>query len=430
MIPRYSRPEMTRLWTDEYRFEKMLEVELLSTEALVKQGKVPAKAYAKIRRKAKINVARIRQIEHVVKHDVIAFVSQVGEGIGPESRYLHLGLTSSDVLDTALAVQMVEAVDLLIQDVQMLRKTLAALAKKHEKTLMMGRSHGIHGEPITFGIKVSGWYSEMGRAEGRLKQARSEIAFGKLSGAMGTFAHLDTSVEAYVCKKMGLKGEPVATQVIPRDRHAEYMCHLAVVAAGIERIATEIRHLQRTELIEVEEPFTKGQKGSSAMPHKRNPIASENLCGLARVIRGNAMACLEDVALWHERDISHSSVERVALPDSTILLDYMLNRLNGVLSGLQVYPENMKRNMSKTVEIIASQRILLSLVDKGWRREDAYKLVQAHAMKAWFDGGSFRELVEEDAAITKDLSRSELDQCFDAFYYVRRGKELLKRAGL
>jgi len=430
MIERYSRPEMTRLWTDEYRFHKMLDVELMATEALVKQRQVPAKAYAKIRRKAKINVARIRAIEREVKHDVIAFVTQVGEGIGPESRFLHLGLTSSDVLDTALAVQLVEATDLLLQDLDVLRQTLATLARRHVQTLMMGRSHGIHGEPITFGIKVAGWYAEMGRAVERLKQARHTIAVGKLSGAMGTFAHLGPSVESYVCRKLGLRGEPVATQVVPRDRHAEYMCHLAVVAAGIERIATEIRHLQRTEVLEVEEPFTKGQKGSSAMPHKRNPIASENLCGLARLIRGYAQACLEDVALWHERDISHSSVERVALPDSTILLDFMFHRLNVVLEGLQVYPANMKRNMSKTVEIIASQRVLLALVEKGWRREDAYRQVQEHAMKAWGDGNSFRQLVEEDAKIMKDLTRADLDRCFDSTYYVRHAHELLKRAGL
>jgi adenylosuccinate lyase len=430
MIERYTRPEMAALWTDEYRFKKMLDVEILATEALVKQKKVPAQALAVIRRKAKINVARIREIEREVKHDVIAFVTQVGEGIGPEARFLHMGLTSSDVLDTALAVQMVEAIDILLQDVAALRGTLATLSKRHAKTLMMGRSHGIHGEPITFGIKVAGWYAEMGRAIERLKQARAVAGFGKLSGAMGTFAHLGPEVEQYVCKKLGLKGEPVATQVVPRDRHAEYMCHLAVVAAGIERIATEIRHLQRTEVLEAEEPFTKGQKGSSAMPHKRNPIASENLCGLARLIRGNAQASLESVALWHERDISHSSVERVVLPDSTILLDYMVNRLNGVLAGLQVYPENMKRNMSKTVEIIASQRVLLALVEKGWRREDAYREVQAHAMKAWFEDSSFRELVENDAHIMKDLKASDLDGCFDAAYYVRRSRDLLKRAGL
>jgi adenylosuccinate lyase len=430
MIERYSRPEMSRLWTDEYRFEKMLAVELMATEALVKAGKVPAKAYAKIRRKAKIKVSRIRAIEKVVKHDVIAFVTQVGEGIGPESRFLHMGLTSSDVLDTALAVQLVEATDLLLADLQELRKTIAALARRHVRTLMMGRSHGIHGEPITFGIKVAGWYSEMSRARDRLKQARAAIAYGKLSGAMGTFAHLGPSVEAYVCRKLGLKGEPVATQVVPRDRHAEYMCHLAVVAAGIERIATEIRHLQRTEVLEVEEPFTKGQKGSSAMPHKRNPIASENLCGLARLIRGYAQASLENVALWHERDISHSSVERVALPDATILLDFMLHRLNGVLSGLQVCPDNMKRNMAKTVEIIASQRVLLALVNKGWRREEAYKQIQAYAMKAWSEGVSFRQLVEEDAQMMRDLSPAQLDQCFDVSYYVRHAPELLRRAGL
>ena len=430
MIERYARPEMTRLWTDEYRFGKMLEVELLATEALVKQKKVPAKAYALIRRKAKINVRRIRQIEREVKHDVIAFVTQVGEGIGPYSRFLHLGLTSSDVLDTALAVQMVEAADLLLSDVKALRRTLAALARRHAHTLMMGRSHGIHGEPITFGIKVAGWYSEMGRAITRLERARAVAAVGKLSGAMGTFAHLDPSVEAYVCRKLGLTGEPVATQVVPRDRHADYMCQLAIVAAGIERIATEIRHLQRTEVLEAEEPFTKGQKGSSAMPHKRNPIACENLCGLARIVRGNAQACLEDVALWHERDISHSSVERVALPDSTILLDFMLNRMRTVLEGLQVYPANMRRNMSKTVEIIASQRVLLALVEKGWRREEAYNRVQEHAMRAWQEGASFRQLVEKDAAIRKDLPEFVLDRCFDATYYVRHAKQLLKRAGL
>ena len=430
MIERYSRPEMVRLWTDEYRFQKMLDVELLATEALVKAGRVPAWAYAKIRRKAKINVARIRTIEQKVKHDVIAFVTQVGEGIGPEARFLHLGLTSSDVLDTALAVQMVEAVDLLQNDLQMLRSTIAPLAKKHRKTLMMGRSHGIHGEPITFGVKVAGWYAEMGRAVERLRQARNVVAVGKLSGAMGTFAHLEPSVETYVCRKLGLRGEPVATQVVPRDRHAEYMCHLAVIAAGIERIATEIRHLQRTEVLEVEEPFSKGQKGSSAMPHKRNPVACENLCGLARLIRGYAQASLENVALWHERDISHSSVERVALPDSTILLDFMFHRLNGVLAGLQVYPENMKQNMSKTVELIASQRVLLALVKKGWRREDAYRQVQDHAMKSWLEGLSFRQMVEDDAQIMKALTAPELDECFDPEYYVRHGPELLKRAGL
>jgi adenylosuccinate lyase len=430
MIERYSRPEMTRLWTDEYRFEKMLAVELLSTEALVKKGDVPAAAYRKIRAKAKINVPRIREIEKEVKHDVIAFVTQVGEKIGPESRYLHLGLTSSDVLDTALAVQMVESIDLLLSGVELLRKTIGTLAKKHKSTLMMGRSHGIHGEPITFGIKVAGWYTEMTRAVVRLHRAREVVRVGKLSGAMGTFAHLEPKVEAYVCKKLGLEPEAVATQVIPRDRHAEYMCELAIVAAGLERIATEIRHLQRTEVLEAEEPFSKGQKGSSAMPHKRNPIASENLCGLARLVRGYAQAALESVALWHERDISHSSVERVGLPDALILLDFMVHRLNGVLQGLQVYPANMKRNMSRTVEIIASQNVMLALVEKGLRREDAYRMVQAHAMRAWQENLSFRALVEADAQIGGKLTKTVLDGCFNTAPYVRHADTLLRRAGL
>jgi adenylosuccinate lyase len=429
MIDRYSRPEMSRLWTDQHRFETMLQVELLACEALVKDGEVPAAAYKKIKAKARVNVARIRTIEKEVKHDVIAFVTQVGEGIGPESRYLHLGLTSSDVLDTALAVQMVESADLIIADLKELQKTIATLAKKHKGTLMMGRSHGIHGEPITFGIKVAGWYTEMNRALVRIHRAQEIVRVGKLSGAMGTFAHLDPHIEAYVCKKLNLHTESVATQVIPRDRHAEFVCQLATVAAGIERIATEIRHMQRTEVLEVEEPFSKGQKGSSAMPHKRNPIATENLCGLARLIRGYAHAQLESVALWHERDISHSSVERVGLVDSLILLDFMIHRLNSVLTGLQVYPENMKRNLGLTVEIIASQRVLRALVEKGWRREDAYRVVQGHAMRAWQEHLSFRNLVETDPQM-KVLSKATLDGCFNTAPYIRHEATLLKRAGL
>ncbi len=430
MIDRYSRPEMSRLWTDEHRFETMLRVEILSTEALVRMKRVPAKALAKIRSKARIHVARIREIEKTVKHDVIAFVSQVAETVGPEGRYLHMGLTSSDVLDTALAVQMVEAADLLIQDMGILRKSLAVLAKRYKRTLMMGRSHGIHGEPITFGIKVAGWYTEMTRALERLQRAKTIAGWGKLSGAMGTFAHLPPSVEAFVCRKLGLLSEPIATQVVPRDRHAEYMCELAVVAASLERVATEIRHLQRTEVLEAEEPFSKGQKGSSAMPHKRNPIASENLCGLARLVRSYAQASLESVALWHERDISHSSVERVSLPDATILLDFMIHRLTGVIAGLQVYPENMKKNMSKTVEIVSSQRILIALVESGYRREEAYKKVQDYAMRAWTNGESFRMLVEDDPQITSRLNRQKLEDCFDPGYFVRQADALFRRAGL
>jgi adenylosuccinate lyase len=430
MIERYTRPDMARLWTDEYRFEKMLQVELLATEALVHKKKVPASALAKIRSKARIDVPRIREIERDVKHDVIAFVTQVGETIGEEARYLHFGLTSSDVLDTALAVQMSEAAGLLLKDLDILHQTVGTLAKAHQKTLMIGRSHGIHGEPVTFGFKVAGWYSELTRAKDRLKRAREVAAYGKLSGAMGTFAHLDPSVEDYVCKKLGLRSEPAATQVVPRDRHAEYMCQLAVVAAGLERIATEIRHLQRTEVLEVEEPFSKDQKGSSAMPHKRNPIACENICGLARLIRSHSLAALENVALWHERDISHSSVERVILPDATILLDFMIMRLNNVLRGLLVYPANMKRNMLKTVELIGSQRLLLALVDKGLGRDESYRKVQAHAMKAWQDGASFKQLVSTDPVFKKRLTKADIERVFDPDYYVRHVKDVFKRVGL
>jgi len=421
---------MARIWTDEYRFEKMLQVELLASEALVRRKKIPAAALAQIRAKARIDVPRIREIEKDVHHDVIAFVTQVGETIGAEARYLHFGLTSSDVLDTALAVQMVEAMDLLLKDLGLLQQTVGALARAHQKTLMIGRSHGIHGEPITFGFKVAGWYSELNRAKGRLLRAKDVAAFGKLSGAMGTFAHLDPSVEEYVCRKLGLRSEPAATQVVPRDRHAEVLCQLAVVAAGLERIATEIRHLQRTEVLEVEEPFSKDQKGSSAMPHKRNPIACENICGLARLIRGHAVAALENVALWHERDISHSSVERVILPDATLLLDFMIMRLNNVLRGLVVYPANMKRNMLKTVELIASQRLLLALVDKGLGRDEAYRKIQGHAMKTWENGASFRQLVASDAVIKSHLNKSDIARAFDPDYYVRHVKDTFKRVGL
>jgi adenylosuccinate lyase len=430
MIARYTRPEMERLWTDQYRFEKMLEVEILACEALAHQKKVPARALAKIRRKARVRLARIREIEQEVKHDVVAFVTQLAETVGPEGRYLHMGLTSSDVLDTALAVQMVGATDLLLKDLSLVRKSVAALARTHLDTVMIGRSHGIHAEPITFGIKAAGWYSELGRAVERLRRAREVVRVGKLSGAMGTFAHLDPSVEAHVCRKLGLRCEPIATQVVPRDRHAEFVCELAVVAAGVERIATEIRHLQRTEVLEVEEPFTPGQKGSSAMPHKRNPIACENLCGLARLIRGYAQASLESVALWHERDISHSSVERVVLPDATILLDFMLARLNSVLQGLQVYPERMKRNMAKSAELVASQRVLLALVEHGMDRDQAYRVVQEHAMKAWQEGDSFRQRIQNDPAVIRRLSVEELNGCFDVQRYVQHARGLLERAGL
>src|SRR6266705_2695401 len=386
MIDRYSRPHLKAIWEPARKYETWLKVELLACEALAKKGLIPASAVRQIRAKARINPGRIEALERVTKHDVIAFIESISEQVGPAARYLHMGLTSSDILDTSLAVLMVEAADAILGELDRLLVVLRTRAMEHRDTLMIGRSHGIHGEPITFGIKLAIWYDETRRHRVRVDAAREGIAYGKVSGAMGTFAHLSPDVEAYVCKNLGLKPAPASSQIIQRDRHAAYLTALALLASSIEKFATEIRHLQRTEVLEVEEPFTPGQKGSSAMPHKRNPIVSENLCGLARLIRGYAQACLENIALWHERDISHSSVERIALPDATILVDFMFHRLNCVLAGLQVYPENMKRNMAKTVEIIASQRVLLALIDKGWRRDEAYQTVQAHAMKAWLNG--------------------------------------------
>ena len=430
MIPRYSRPEMAAIWTDQNRLEKMLKVEIAVAEVMVKDGRVPAKALAVIKKKAKINVERIQGIESRVKHDVIAFLTQLEETIGPEARYLHLGLTSSDVLDTALSLQMRQAADLLIKDIQALKKTTAALAKHHQHTITAGRTHGVHAEPTTFGLKAAGWYAELDRDEVRLKEVRSVVNRGKLSGAVGTFAHNDPLLEEEVCKALGLEPETVATQVIPRDRHADFLCALAIVGGTLERIAVEIRHLQRTEVLEAEEPFTKGQKGSSAMPHKRNPVGCENICGLARLLRSNALAALENMALWHERDISHSSVERVILPDSTILLDFALNRMNGILAGLQVYPERMRKNLAKTEEFTASERLLLALVKKGMARQKAYEMIQRHALHAWTNGASFRSLVESDPAFTKRLSGPELTDCFDLSEHTRHVGDIFKRAGI
>jgi adenylosuccinate lyase len=429
MIPRYSRPGMSAVWSDERRYQIWFEIEALSAEALAREGRVPKAAIAKIRQKVKINVPRILKIEETVKHDVIAFLTQLEETIGPEARYLHMGLTSSDVVDTALSVQIKQAGEQLSAGLAAFSKTLQALARRYKNDAMVGRSHGIHAEPITFGVKVAGWLTESRRNEQRLKIARADIAVGKLSGAVGTFAHNNPSVEAYVCKKLGLMPEPVATQVIPRDRHAYFLTTLAVIAGMLERIATELRHMQRTEVLEAEEPFTKGQKGSSAMPHKRNPIGSENICGLARLIRGNAMAGLESIALWHERDISHSSVERVVFPDTTILLDYALNRMRGILENLQVYPARMKLNLSKTEGFLATQSLLLALVKKGLDRQKAYEMVQKHALEAWTQQKSFRDLIEADTTITRYLSPKELAASFDTSHHFRHVNTLMKRAG-
>lgn len=429
MIPRYSRSVMAAIWTDQKRYETWFEVEVLAAEALVKKGLVPKGAISKIRKKARINPARIVQIEATVKHDIIAFLTHLEESVGPEARFLHMGLTSSDVVDTTLAVQLKEAGRLILDDLAHLTGALNTLAKKYRDTPMVGRSHGVHAEPITFGLKAAGWLSEARRNRERFKKAVDDVSYGKLSGAVGTFAHNDPGLEAYVCRKLGLKPEPLATQVIPRDRHAQFMTALALIAGMMERIATEIRHLQRTEVLEAEEPFTKGQKGSSAMPHKRNPIGCENICGLARVIRANAMAALENIPLWHERDISHSSVERIILPDSTILIDYMLARLTGILNELRVYPRRMKINLAKTQELLASEKILLALVKKGWDRQRAYEHVQSHALDAWLHQKSFRSLIEADKRISLELSKEELRRCFDISGHFRHVKTLLKRAG-
>lgn len=427
MIPRYTRPEMAALWTDEARWKIILEIELLAAEAYA-QTPEDKRAVGILRRKARVHVERILEIEATTKHDVIAFLTQIEEQAGPAAKVLHRGLTSSDVLDTALAVQMTKSIDLLIVGIQELMGPVKRLALTHAKTPLMGRSHGVHGEPITFGFKVAGWYTELKRNLARLRAARHEVGVGQLSGAMGNFAHLDPSVEAAVCKKLGLSPEPASTQVIPRDRHAVFIQTLALAGAAIERMATEIRHLQRTEVLEVEEPFTKGQKGSSAMPHKRNPVASENMCGLARLLRSYVTPALENIALWHERDISHSSVERVILPDAAITLDYMFHRFAGVIEGLQVYPDRMKANMAKTADIVCSQRVVVALTKKGLPKQEAYEIVQGHALRAWTEGTPFRPAIQADSRVAGRLSPTELAGCFDLTPFHRNTPGILRRA--
>ncbi|MCP5488940.1 MAG: adenylosuccinate lyase [Verrucomicrobia bacterium] len=430
MIPRYTRPEMAAIWADENRFSIWLKIELLACEALHKRGEIPAADLKRIRTRAKFSVERIDAIEREVHHDVIAFLTNVAEHVGPSSRFIHKGLTSSDVLDTALAVQMTEAAALLIAGVKAVRKAAAKKAKQYKFTPMIGRSHGIHAEPITFGLKMALLYDEFGRALARLEQAKEIVRVGKLSGAVGTHAHLDPSVETYVCKKLGLKPAAISTQILQRDRHAEYMNHLAVVACSVDRWATEFRHLQRTEVRETEEYFDEKQKGSSAMPHKRNPIIGERLSGMARLIRGYAVTAMENVALWHERDISHSSAERVILPDATIALDYMLAKLSGMVASLTVLPDNMMKNLNQTRGLIHSQQVLLLLTEKGVKREVAYRLVQRNAMKAWAGEGELRSLLEADKEVSKFVTDKELDRVFDLTTHFRDVNRTFKILGL
>jgi adenylosuccinate lyase len=430
MIPRYTRPEMATIWSPETRFRIWFEIEAHAANAMAELGIIPKAAAAKIwakGKKAKFDVARIEEIEREVKHDVIAFLTHVAEVVGPEARFLHLGLTSSDVLDTCLNVQLVRAADLLVDDVERLNAALERRARQYKLTPAVGRSHGIHAEPTTFGLKLAFAYAEFARAKKRLEAARAEVSTAAISGAVGTFAQVDPRVEAYVAKKMGLSVEPISTQIIPRDRHAMYFATLGVVAASVERLATEIRNLQRTEISEAEEYFSPGQKGSSAMPHKRNPVLSENLVGLARMVRAYVTPALENVTLWHERDISHSSVERMIGPDATVTLDFALNRLAGIVDKLVVYPDNMRKNLDRVGGLVNSQRVLLALTQKGVAREDAYRLVQRNAMKAWTGKGDFLALLKGDAEIRKHLSAKELATKFDLDFHFREVDTIFRR---
>ncbi|MDI6800291.1 MAG: adenylosuccinate lyase [Actinomycetota bacterium] len=413
MIDRYTRPKMAAIWSLENKFKKWLEIEILACQAQAELGVIPKEAVGEIKNKAAFEVARIEEIEAEVHHDVIAFLTSVKEFVGESAKYIHFGMTSSDVVDTGLSLLMKEAIEILIEDAKELKAVLKKRAVEHKETIMIGRSHGIHAEPTTFGLKLALFAFEMERNIKRLEAAKETISYGKISGAVGTYANIDPFVEEYVCKKLGLKPAEVSTQVLQRDRHGEYMCALAILASTLDKMATEIRHLQRTEVLEAEEPFAKGQKGSSAMPHKKNPIISERISGLARVIRGNAQAALEDVALWHERDISHSSVERVIVPDSTSLLDYMMTKMIWLISNLTVYPKNMEANLNKTGGLFFSQKVLLALIEKGMSREDAYAIVQRSAMKTWQDRGDFKEELLADGEVAAKLSPAELDAIFD-----------------
>jgi adenylosuccinate lyase len=427
MIERYTRPRMGGVWTQENKYRKWLQVEVAVCEVQAELGRIPEEDMRQIREKANFDVERIDEIERETHHDVIAFLTSVAEFVGPSSRFIHEGMTSSDVLDTAMAMLLTEAADFLLEDLRELMKVLERRALEWKDAPMMGRSHGIHAEPITFGLKILNWFAEMRRHEERLLHARETVRVGKISGAVGTYANIEPIIEKKTCTRLGLEPSPISTQILQRDRHAEFFTTLALIGSSIEKIAVEIRHLQRTEVREAEEFFAPGQKGSSAMPHKRNPIASENLAGLARVLRGNAMAAMENVPLWHERDISHSSVERIIGPDSTILLDYMLARLTRVLDKLTVYPENMLRNLEMTGGLFFSQRVMLSLTRKGLTREDAYKVVQRNAMQVWQEGGQLRERLKGDPEVMQHLTAAEIDDVFDLGYHLKHVDDIFRQ---
>ena len=427
MIERYTNPEMGRIWTLQHEFEVMLEVEITACEAMAELGQIPVEAAKNIREKAQFNLERVKEIEKVTNHDIIAFLTNVAEYVGEDSKYIHKGLTSSDVKDTALGIMMKKSAELILEDLKNLRDVLKRQAKKYKHTVCIGRTHGIHAEPMTLGLKFALWYDEVCRDIERVEHAKKIVAVGKLSGAVGTYSNIDPRIEEITCKKLGIEPVKLATQVIQRDRHAEYMTTLAIVASTFEKIATELRNLQRTDIREVEEYFQPGQKGSSAMPHKRNPITGERISGMARLVRGNAIAAMEDITLWHERDISHSSVERVILPDSTINVDYCCRKLTNLLDKLLVYPEAMMENLNKTGGLIFSQRIMLAVVSKGVLREDAYKWVQRNAMARWLKGEDFRTNVEKDPDITKYLTKEEIDNCFDYQWFLRNVDMIMAR---
>lgn len=430
MIERYTRPRMGAIWTDENRFNTWLKVEVLASEAQCKLGNVPEQALAEIKANAGFDVKRINEIEAEVQHDVIAFLTSVREFVGDSAKFIHLGMTSSDVIDTSLSSVMRQAADLLIEESVRLESALEKQAKEHKYTVMIGRSHGVHAEPVTLGLKLALWLEETRRNTERLRRAREIISVGKISGAVGTFANIDPYVEEYVCEKMGLAPAPVSTQIVQRDRHAEFMTMLALYAASLEKFATEIRHLQRTEVREIEEPFGEKQKGSSAMPHKRNPVVCERICGMARLIRGNAMVAMEDVALWHERDISHSSAERVILPDSCIALDYMLDKFTWVIENMHIYPKQMEDNVNLTKGLVFSQHVLLALIEKGMMREEAYRIVQKNAMRTWQEKIEFRTLIEAEPEVSSRFTSEEIAELFKSDFFLGNIDKIFARVGI
>jgi len=430
MIDRYTLSKMGNVWSEKHKMDIMLKIEVLTCEAMAKIGLIPKDALERIKKKAAFDVDEVKRIEEKTKHDVVAFIVNVGERLGPDARYLHMGLTSSDLLDTALSIQCIDACDILIADIKKLLAILKIKAKKYKDTVCIARTHGVHAEPMTFGLKLAVWYDEMTRNLRRMEQARENMRVGKLSGAVGTYANIDPRVEEYVCEKLNLKPVNIATQIIQRDHHCEFLLMVALIGSSLSKFATEIRLLQKTEVLEVEEPFFKGQIGSSAMPHKRNPITCERITGLSRLLRANAQVALENITLWHERDISHSSAERVILPDSTITLDYMFNKIIPLLEGLLVYPKNMIESLSKTRGLIYSQRILLELMKKGLTRDEAYGIIQNCAMQVWQETSNFKDVLYHDRKVRKYLSTHDIDALFDIKYYIRHRDRIFKQVGI